>query len=166
MKNIFLIFKQTYKEFYKERDECKKLIEDIDGDVILYTCKEKAAYDLIKNLSDVYLYCPVEIRTDFLQKTLDFFDNGRAIKLYSRERPGYKTSDWGYGFAERIRDLRKDLDKRRARMKEEYKKGNWEICKSIYNDAKQIIKDFDYKYMTDSNTWHAIEESSKQSIEE
>ena len=51
-------------------------------------------------------------------------------------------------------------------MKEEYKKGNWDICKSIYNDAKQIIKDFDYKYMTDSNTWHAIEESSKQSVEE
>jgi len=166
MKNIFLIFKQTYKEFYKERDECKKLIEDIDGDVILYMSKEKAAYDLIKNLSDVYLYCPVEIRTDFLQKTLDFFDNGRAIKLYSRERPGYKTSDWGYGFAERIRDLRKDLERSRTRMKEEYKKGNWDICKSIYNDAKQIIKDFDYKYMTDSITWHAIEESSKQNIEE
>lgn len=68
---IFEVFKKTWKEVRKERNEAKKAREEVE--ILLRQAKNtvSAIDEAYNSLSKVYPCLPEEERKDFVQKTLD-----------------------------------------------------------------------------------------------
>ena len=68
---IFEVFKRTWKEVRKERNEAKKAREEVE--ILLRQAKNtvSAINEAYESLKEVYLCLPEDDRIDYVQKTLD-----------------------------------------------------------------------------------------------
>jgi len=81
---IFEVFKRTWKEVRKERDEAKKAREEVE--ILLRQAKNTVlainkAYEYLK---EIYLCLPEDDRKNYVQKTLDLLKSAHSFynKLY------------------------------------------------------------------------------------
>jgi len=135
MINLIKDFIETYKQVYKERLTAKSYLKIIHNKHKEFKNVYKICNNIENDLNDVYLYCPIEQRQDFIQATLDFFNGWtKKIKCLVNTIEQYYSDCY-------------DLYKKReySLMENKYKELNYYISEQLWGDKylyKNLLKEY------------------------